>query len=155
MELERQWVSFLKEIADTSAQLSHRYDQRIEELTARAQGLQSTCKIITRRCQQEAQASKDELDIYHAHYEMGETRIKAIVANHRQKLNNKVEEALARGLQEWLAQAAELQVLRANAENKRKEGRGFYKMDENSIQLLREDLTKEFHALAKSHTTTI
>ena len=28
-------------------------------------------------------------------------------------------------------------------------------MDENSIQLLREDLTMEFHALARSHTTAI
>ena len=28
-------------------------------------------------------------------------------------------------------------------------------MDENSIQLLREDLTEEFHAMAKSHTTAI
>ena len=28
-------------------------------------------------------------------------------------------------------------------------------MDENSIQLLCEDLTEEFHALAKSHTTAI
>ena len=28
-------------------------------------------------------------------------------------------------------------------------------MDENNILLLREDLTEEFHAMAKSHTTTI
>ena len=28
-------------------------------------------------------------------------------------------------------------------------------MDENSIQLLREDLTREFHDLARSHTTAI
>ena len=28
-------------------------------------------------------------------------------------------------------------------------------MDENNIQFLREDLTEEFHAVAKSHTTTI
>ena len=45
--------------------------------------------------------------------------------------------------------------MRADVENRRKEGRGFYKMDENNIQLLREDLTEEFHAMAKSHTTTI
>ena len=28
-------------------------------------------------------------------------------------------------------------------------------MDENSIQILREDLTEEFQALAKTHTTAI
>ena len=125
MELERQWDNYLKEIVDTSTQLSHRYDQRIVELMARAQGLQSTCEIITRRCQQKAKAAKDELDICRAQYKMGKTRIKAIVANHWQKLNNKVEEALARGWQEWSAQAAELQVLRVDAENRRKEARGF------------------------------
>ena len=73
LELERQRDNYLKEIADTSAQLSHCYDQRMEQLTARAQVLQSTCEIITRRCQQEAKAAKDEFDIYRAHYEMGET----------------------------------------------------------------------------------
>ena len=28
-------------------------------------------------------------------------------------------------------------------------------MDENNIQILREDLTEEFHAFAKTHTMTI
>ena len=99
-------------------------------------------------------AAKEELDTYRTKYEMGETRIKAIVANHQLKLNRKVKEALARGWQEWSAQAAELQVFRANTENW-KEGRGFYRMDESSIQILREDLTEEFQALAKTHTTAI
>ena len=86
---------------------------------------------------------------------MAETRIKALVVKHRQWFNSKIEETLARAWQEWSAQAAELQVLRTDAKNQRKEGRGFYKMDENNIQLLREDLTKDFHALAKSHTAAI
>ena len=86
---------------------------------------------------------------------MGETRIKAIVAKHRLTLNCKVEEALARGWNEWSAEGAELQVFRVDTENRRKEGRGFYKMDENNIQILREDLTEEFHAFAKTHTMTI
>mgnify|MGYP000011047490 FL=1 len=76
------------------------------------------------------------------------------MAKHRLTLNCKVEEALARGWNEWSAEGAELQVFRADAENRRKEGRGFYKMDENNIQILREDLTKEFYALAQMHTTT-
>ena len=96
MELERQRDSFLKEIKDTSAQLNRRYDERIEELLAKACGLQTTSEIITRQRQKEAQAARDELDTCHAQYEMGETRIKALVAKHRQKFNNKVEEALTR-----------------------------------------------------------
>ena len=73
---------------------------------------------------------------------MGETRIKALVAKRLQKFNIKIEEALAHAWQDWSAQATKLQVLRVDSENQRKEGRGFYKMDENRIQLLREDLTE-------------
>mgnify|MGYP000149640667 CR=1 FL=1 len=37
----------------------------------------------------------------------------------------------------------------------KKEGRGFFKTDDNNIQVLRENLTEEFQALALSHTTAI
>ena len=77
------------------------------------------------------------------------------MVKHKIQLNQKVEEALARGWQEWSTPAAELQVFRADAENWKKEGRGFYKMDESNIQVLREDLTDEFQALASTHTTAI
>ena len=86
---------------------------------------------------------------------MGKTWIKAIVEKHWLTLNHKAEKAFARGWKEWSAQAAELQVFRAYAENRRKEGCGFYKMDENNIQILHEELTEELHALSQTHTTTI
>ena len=76
---------------------------------------------------------------------MGEMQIKAIVANHQLKLNQKVEEALTRGWIEWLAQAVKLQIFLADAANKKNEGHGFYKtVDENSFQILCENLAKEF-----------
>ena len=56
---------------------------------------------------------------------------------------------------EWVAQVVELQVFREDTENWRKEGRSCYKMDENNIQILREDSIEEYHKLAKSHTTAI
>ena len=144
---------FLKEIEDTSAKLDRNYDRRIEELTARENCLQTTCKYITRQRQQEAQAIRDELDTFRTQYEMGETTIKAIVTNHRLKLNSKVEKALARGWQEWSAQAVKLQVFRADTENQ-EEG-GFYKMDEHNIKTLRADLTEDYQNLVKSHTALI
>ena len=84
-------------------------------------------------------------------YEMGEARVKALVFKHWKKLIAKVEAALSQGCNEWATQAAELQIFRVDAENGKKEGRGFYKMDENSIQILREDLTEKFQALARTH----
>ena len=86
---------------------------------------------------------------------MDDTRIKIMTDKYRQQLNRKIEETLGRAWQDWSAQAVELHVLRVDAENRRKEGRGFYKMDENNIQTLREDLTEEYHTLAKSHTAAI
>ena len=86
---------------------------------------------------------------------MDETRIRVLIEKHRQHLTRKVKETLNRAGEEWAAQAAELHILCADAENRRKEGHGFYKMDEASIQNLRADLTEDYHSLAKSHTAAI
>ena len=86
---------------------------------------------------------------------MDETHIRILLEKQRQHLTKKVEETLSRVGDEWAAQAAELHILRADAENRRKEGRGFYKMDEASIQNLRADLTEDYQSLAKSHTAAI
>ena len=97
------------------------------------------------KLQQDAAKAKEELDTLCAKCEMDETQIKAIVANDRLKLNQKVEEALTRGWIEWLAQAVKLQIFLADAANKKNEGHGFYKtVDENSFQILCENLAKEF-----------
>ena len=66
-----------------------------------------------------------------------------------------VEEVFGRAGEEWAAQGAELHILRADAENRRKEGRGFYKMDEDSIQNLRADLIEDYPTLVKSHNAAI
>ena len=52
---------------------------------------------------------------------------------------------------EWTPQAAELQTLRANAENRKKAGDKFYKMDEESIVTIRDELSEDFFSLAKAH----
>ena len=86
---------------------------------------------------------------------MDETRIRILIEKQRQHLTRKVEETLSRAGEEWAAQAAELHILRTDAENRRKEGRGFYKMDEAIIQNLSADLSEDYHSLAKSHTAEI
>ena len=127
----------------------------MKEMEAKLASVTTSCEILKVKFQQDTKKAKDEMDTFRAKYEMGETRIKEIVEKCRLTLNQKVEESLDRGLKEWSAQAVELQVFRANAENQRKEGCGFYKMDEINIHILREYLTEEFHALAQTHTMTI
>ena len=52
---------------------------------------------------------------------------------------------------QWSQQAAELQTLRADAENRKKVGDNFYKMDEESIVTIREELSDDFFSLAELH----
>ena len=48
----------------------------------------------------------------------------------------------------WAKQAAKLQFLRVDEENRRKEGDDFYKMDMASIVTIREELSDDFLSLA-------
>ena len=73
----------------------------------------------------------------------------------RQLLNRKIDETLDEGWKKWSAQAAELQVLRTDAENRQKDGKGFFKMDKRNISIVREDLEEDFRALADGHTKAI
>ena len=59
----------------------------------------------------------NELHILCAKYEMGEARVKELMAKQREKLNRNVEEALAREWNEWSAQAAKLQIFRVDTKN--------------------------------------
>ena len=84
-----------------------------------------------------------------------EERINILVMKQCQKLNRKVDETLAAGWKQWSAQAAELQLLWVDAENHRKDGKAFNKMDKTNITMVREDLTEDFHALINGHTKAI
>ena len=77
---------------------------------------------------------------------MGKERVKALIAKHRMKLNQKVEEALAAGKSGWLKQP-NYESSEQMPRTKKRRVADFTKMDENSIQILREDLTKEFQSL--------
>ena len=52
----------------------------------------------------------------------------------------------------WAAQAAELHTHHADWENRRKEGRGFYKLSDETVAAVREDLTKYYQQLVEQHS---
>ena len=152
---ERLRAEWTKEVEEATGQLTKHYEQTIKLVTAKAKNNQATWELLAAKLQAEVNSSKEELEAIRAQPGMDETRIRILIEKHRQHLTKKVEEALGRAGEEWAAQAAELHILRADAENRRKEGRGFYKMDEASIQNLRADLTEDYHTLVKSHTAAI
>ena len=69
----------------------------------------------------------------------------------RDRAQTSINECSEKMGKEWSQQAAELQILRADAENQKKVGDKFYKMDEESIVTIREELSEDFFALAEAH----
>ena len=53
-----------------------------------------------------------------------------------------------KGWMSWAAQAARLHTYRADWENRKKEGRGFYKLSGETVATVRENLTKDYQELA-------
>ena len=83
---------------------------------------------------------------------MGAERIRTLLHLHRDRFAWQLEEALDRGWAIWTKQAAELlNTFRTNQENRLKEGKGFYKLNEESISLVHEDLMADYQTLAEHH----
>ena len=52
----------------------------------------------------------------------------------------------------WAKQAVELHIYRADEENRRKEGRSFYKLNDESVADVRAVLARDYQALADQHS---
>ena len=144
-----------KEVEETTSQLTKHYEQTLALVTAKEKDNQAMYELLVAKCQADAKTAKEALENYITQSGMYDLRIRILIGKFRQQLTTKVEETLGRAGEACSAQAAELHILRVDAENRRKEGRGFYKMDEASIQTLRANLTEDYHALVKSHTAAI
>ena len=103
---------------------------------------------IIKRLRKEKQAAS-------AQAKAGVGRIKLIMSSWSTRAQASINESTEKLWREWAQQAAELQTLRADAENRKKTGDGFYKMDEESIVNIREELSEDFYALAEEHLKEI
>ena len=66
-----------------------------------------------------------------------------------------LKEAIERGWTNWAKQVVELHIFRADQQNRLKEGKGFYKLNEESIALVRDNLEVDYQALADHHSEEI
>ena len=66
-----------------------------------------------------------------------------------------VSESLDKGWKTWSTQATELQLLRADHENRKKHGPRFFKIDETSINTVREELANDIYELIAQHKEEI
>ena len=69
--------------------------------------------------------------------------------NRQKRITERLEECSVAIWKEWLAQVAKLQVLWAYVGNRAKVEDNLYKMDEESIITIREELFDDFQAIAQ------
>ena len=62
-----------------------------------------------------------------------------------------ITDSLENGWKTWSNQVSELQLLRADHENKKKQGEGFFKLDEASITTVWEELANDIYELTTHH----
>ena len=67
---------------------------------------------------------------------------------HRLNTLKLVNESIKKGWQTWQAQAVELQLLRADRENRKVHGNDFLKMSEEAMTTVQEDIAKELYDMA-------
>ena len=81
----------------------------------------------------------------------GHVRI-IVLQMHREKFVAQLKTAMDKGWMAWAAQATKLHTYRGDFENRKKEGWGFYKLSDDTIASVREDLTKDNQELAEQHS---
>ena len=79
---------------------------------------------------------------------MTQDRVQAIIRRHQLNNLKLVNESLETGWQTWSAQAAELQLLQADRENRKVQGKGFLKMSEEAMTMVQEDIATDLYNMA-------
>ena len=78
--------------------------------------------------------------------------IRIVLQANREKFSAQLKAAMDKGWEAWAAQAAELHTYRVDGENRKKEDRGFYKLSEETVARVREDLAKDYREMSERHS---
>ena len=148
----------LEAAAKEKLELTKKRNEEAERATYALNKLQDTYqkKVVDYESQAQAAAAiiirlRQEKQEANARAQLGVDRIRLIMSAWRDRAQTSINECSEKVWKEWSQQAAELQTLRADAENRTKAGDKFYKMDEESIVTIREELSEDFFALAEAH----
>ena len=86
---------------------------------------------------------KKALEDLQAHSHLQTGRIRTLLQTNWERFTMQLQVTLDKGWAGWVTQVAELHTYRADWENWRKEGKGFYKLSEASITTVCEQLTEK------------
>ena len=95
---------------------------------------------------------KKALDESQAHSQLLMDRIRTLLQANREWFTTQVKLAFYKGWAAWVTQAVELHTYRADWENGRKEGKGFYKLSKERIATVQEDLPQNYQTLTNPHS---
>ena len=82
---------------------------------------------------------------------MGAEPVCTLLHTHRGRFEKQLTEALEKGWVGLTKEAAELHTFRADHENRMKADKGFFKINNDSIVAVREDLVVDYQAAANRH----
>ena len=106
----------------------------------------TTCLI--KKLKEERQAAEDKS-------KMGLNQIRDIALTWRDRMKRLIKESLVQWWSKWAQQATESRVLRADVENRQKDGGNFYKMDAESIMTIWEEFSDDFLSVAGEQLTVV
>ena len=133
----RQWELRNSELQNRCTELEGQYERkRLDLLVAEAKLMQAEGSAnvqLTDLCKQLAKAQY--------RVSLGEEKINAILKRHRIYTLKLVFDSLDKG-KTWSAQAVELQLLRADRDNRKTQGQGFFKMTRGNVDCTRRDCSR-------------
>ena len=83
------------------------------------------------------------------HSQVIKENVRIVLQTHREKFSAQLKTEMDKGWMAWAAHAAELHTYRADWENRKKEGRGFYKLSDETVTIVRKDSANHYQELAE------
>ena len=150
-------TKMLEEAAREKMELNKKHYEEVERAKMVLDKLQTTYQNQVLEYEALAQVAtaliqklKNEKQVVEDSTKLGVERIKNMVTAWRNRIKANIDDYSMEMWMQWSQQAAKLQTLREDAENIKKAGDN-YKMDEESIVPIREELSDDFFSLAESH----
>ena len=117
---------------------------RFEELHLKESQLwakmRSHCEEAMVKNKRKIENLKKALEEYQAHATLLTDQIRTLLQANRERFNTQLKAAMDKGWVGWATQVAKLHTFHVDLENRRKEGKGFYKLNEESIATVEENL---------------
>ena len=143
-------------------ELHKQHHEETERATMVLQRMQSTYKNQLSHYREQNAATvllikqiKDERQAAENKSEMGLARIQCILGAWQNKTKRLIDERSMQWWAKWAKHMAELQLLRADAENRQKDGDDCYMLTKEDFTIVRDELAGDFGTLAEEKLAVV